>query len=69
MDMQISLQDPVLNSSGYIPRSGITRAYDNSMILLLAPSYRSGSTGKITFPGEKTQDPERVIIFRRSYNV
>lgn len=42
MGTQIPRQDPVMNSFGYIPRSELTRLYGNSVILLSAPSSRSG---------------------------
>ena len=35
MGVQISLQDPVLNSFGYIPRGGIVESYGNSMCSFL----------------------------------
>ena len=52
-----------------MPRSEINRSYGNVMIPLLVPSSRSGNRSEVTFPDEKTQDPGRVMIFRRSFNL
>ena len=33
MEMQISLQDPIFTSFGYIPRGGIAGSYANSILI------------------------------------